>query len=453
MTARAALGLGLACALLLAAGSGVSCSSNGGGQGGGAGGALGGGGGALGGGAGTGGGAAGGGGGGTAGGAGGGGAGGGSGGGGQDAGSCGSDAGYDVASAAVPVPNGDPGAASLGYGDPSVFYAADASVGWMTYTAVAPKAELTRIAQSTDHGVSWTYLSDVNAVTQVTVSTTDTSVCGAASCSGNWVHEVSTLIEDPSDPDGSRRFKVFAHSYLTTTPAGQLHYEIGHIDLWTTANPATGPWVETKLLGWTSSSPASSTGVATVVTTDAALSPLLGSCLALTEPGALVRGGTIDLVLGCVRFVSSTSIPIELVMIRSTDHGASWQPVAKVLDVNDAAALGSSTPVGPRVNAGDLFEVAGRYYLFATPTAPVAAPINSGYRGCRLLRFADLDAGMVERCGGAPVVLDTFNGPAGLFNGACSYAEGASGAGVMGLTADTTRTPIFQLFSTGVQVP
>ncbi len=372
-----------------------------------------------------------------------------------DGGACGA---HDAAHPPSPslAVSGDPGGAPLGYGDPSLLYPAGATAGYMTYTAVGPSSAFTRFATSTDHGATWSYVGDVNAVSPLTITTNDTTVCGAASCTGVWVHEVSSLIDDATDPDAARRYKVFAHSYFIQGSAGPsanaLHYEIGSIDLFTTASLRAGAtWVETRLLGWTSSSSQSSTGLSAVVTTDPTLSPLLGACVAMTEPGALAHDGVIELALGCERYVSPTSVPIEIVLIRSSDHGAHWTPVSKLLDANDASALGASGPYGPQLNAADLFVSGGTTYLLATPNGPITnlGSATSGYRGCLSIPLSNLDAGTLVRCSGVPAASEVILGGVGLFHGACTWAEGATAAGVMGLTASQTSAPTFQLFASG----
>jgi len=278
-------------------------------------------------------------------------------------------------------------------------------------------------------------------------------VCGAASCAGSWVHEVSSIVDDPTDV--ARRYKVFAHSYFVTA-TGALHYEIGSIDLWTapTLGPAT-TFTETRLLGWTSSSSRSSTGVADVVTTDAALSPLLGKCIALTEPGAMVHDGTIELALGCIRFESASSIPIDIRLVRSTDHAATFSPVSTLLSTDDAAAIGATGPQGPRINAADLFRVGSTTFVFATPNGPVTTtgPSTDGYRGCYAFRLDDLANGHVARCGSSPAIVDEIVGTSVLFHGACTYRAGASAAGVLVLTADVSTSAPFKISATGLAVP
>jgi hypothetical protein len=350
---------------------------------------------------------------------------------------------------------GDPGADPLGFGDPSLLFPAATGVGFMTYTAVDVGAAHTRLATSTDRGATWSYVGEVNAIAPLTITTTDLGVCAATTCTGSWVHEVSSLVDDPDDPDPARRYKVFAHSYFVTG-AGVLRYEIGSIDLWTTAALAPGAtWDETRLLGWKSSSSQSSTGVSAVVTTDPTLSPLLGPCVAMTEPGALVHDGTIDLALGCEQAPSASDVFIDIRLVRSFDHAQTWVPVATLLDQADAVTLGASGGAGVQINAADLFVSGGTTYLLATPNGAVTTvgATPNGYRGCVTIPFASLDAGTLARCNGAPAVTMRLEGATGLFNGACTWAPGATAAGVMGLSADVSRTPAFQLFASGVSVP
>lgn len=378
--------------------------------------------------------------------------GGGGGGGGTDGGTCHTPAAQDIGPG-VTI-SGDPGAAPMGFADPSLLYPAGASAGYMTYTAVAPDAQATRIATSTDHGATWTYVGKVNAATTVTISTTDTSVCGASTCAGHWVHAASTIIDDPTDPDPSRRYKVFADSYFVASATHLSRYEIGSIDLWTTGSISAGAnWQETRLLGWESSSAQSSTGVAVDVTRDPVLSPLLGFCSALTEPGALVHNGEIDLVLGCINGAGGDVVPIDISMIRSTDHGRTWSPVGTVLYHNDMGGIG---PLGPQVSGGDIFDAGGATYLLASTNGSVDyfGSREPGYDGCALFKFADFTRGTLVGCGHGPQEIDRFNDRGFRYNGGCTYAPGASAAGLMGdVAAGTGSTSAFQVFATGKALP
>jgi hypothetical protein len=313
----------------------------------------------------------------------------------------------------------------------------------MSYSTVNGVVVSTRMAQSTDRGATWTYVGDVNTPSAATVTTSDTAVCDAGTCSGTTVHEVSSLVVDTGDPDSTRALKVFAHTYFTN-PA--LHYEIGDIDVYT-APAAAGPWTRTKLLGWPSSSPESTSGVAQDIATDAKLAGLAG-CTVLTEPGAIVRGASLDLALGCLRGDGT----IEVVLLRSTDHAQSFSYVSTLLTASDAAALGAPMR---RINAADLFTVGGASYLVATPDGPVnvgAATID-GYTGCLVFPFADVTAGTLARCAGAPVVLSSYERATGRFAGACTAAEGATAAGMIVPIADLTSATRFHVYDTGRPPP
>ena len=105
----------------------------------------------------------------------------------------------------------------------------------------------------------------IGAVNQARSSTRLPCANGAV-CSGNVIHEVSSLSIDAADPDRSRLMKVFAHSYIVTGGT-TLHYDWGHISLFTAPGLA-GPWAETPLLGWAGASRFSTAGVQQKLTQD-----------------------------------------------------------------------------------------------------------------------------------------------------------------------------------------
>jgi len=301
----------------------------------------------------------------------------------------------------------DPGSPA-GIFDPSLVYPSGAPSGALAYSSVTSTASIrTRIALSSDRGNSWTYVADANAPATVMVDSTDTAACPSGTCTGQLINEVSSLVIDPLDADAQRRWKLFTHRYLVLPPA-VLRYDYGHIALATAPAPE-GPWsAPQNLIGWPSTSSISSAGAATLTT-----GINLGGCVALTEPGALVRQGTIDLVVGCVSVAGGVSIRLEL--LRSTDHARSFTRVRTLLSGADVPCLGENTT---RVNAGELFVAGGQQYLIATPDVE-----GAGYRGCAVMPIDDPVSGAVRRSAlGGPVVLRTF--VASRFIGACSYAEG-----------------------------
>jgi hypothetical protein len=334
------------------------------------------------------------------------------------------------------VANDDIGTA--GFIDPSVEYPSGAAAGLMTYTTVPdPGHDEIAIAASIDAGASWNFQALVTTATPATID------CGSTTCTGTMIDESSSLVLDPTD-DSSRRLKVFAHEYLFDT---QRELLFGYIAMYTAATP-TGPWAETKLFGWTSSSSVSTTGVAYNISTDPRL-PEMHDCVIVGEPGGYVRAnGTLELVLGC-----NTATTADIRLLRSTDHGVTWTFVSKLLTPDDGVALGGAHR---EITGGDLFFAAGKLHLVATPDGDVTYPggtTGDGYRGCVVVPIADIDAGTVERCNGAPVIETAYRGQPGQFVGACTAAEGASAAGMLIPVPQFTQTLVFQVFAAELPLP
>jgi hypothetical protein len=110
----------------------------------------------------------------------------------------------------------------------------------------------------------------------------------------------------------------------------------------------------------------------------------------------------------------------------TADHGATWAYVGILLTSEDARTLGATSD---QINGGDLFCANDAYHLIATPVGIVDFPHGreDGYRGCVVVAIADLDAGRVARCDGAPVVEARYLGRPGQFVGACGASSTASG--------------------------
>jgi hypothetical protein len=335
------------------------------------------------------------------------------------------------------------GTAVLGIFDPSLVYPAAAPSGAMAYSAVnAPDDISTAIAVSSDEGQSWTSAASVNLATPLSVSVSPTSTrCPGGTCSGVLVHEVASLVDDEADPETSRRWKVFVHSYLYLASVGQA-YDLGYLGLFTAPLPA-GPWTdEGKALGWLSESTLSSAGASTLATSI----PELSDCIAFTEPGALVSdAGVIDLALGCAFAVGGVG-HLRVELLRSTDHARSFGYVARLL--GDAEEEGTPSDF----NAADLFVVQGRTYLSVSPSGPTALGFE-GYRGCAILALT-IEGNAVERDdAGAPVVCRTLDGPGQPFAGACTYAQGATAVGYLLPQLSLDGGVPFRIFSSGVQAP
>jgi hypothetical protein len=334
--------------------------------------------------------------------------------------------------------------------DPSILYPAGATAGLMVYSSISGKVVHTRLAASNDSGATWAYLSDVNTAAPARITTTDMAVCGAATCDGTWVYETPSVVIDIDEPE--RLLKVFVHRYFLSAMQG-LRYDIGGISMFSAKAPM-GPWTESKVIGWNSSSPSSSIGATQNASTDPMLSGV-ADCFLLTEPGALIAPITatpsaLHLAVGCVRIITKENTPIEIRLLRSLDHGASWRYVSTLLNAADAATFGA---VKRQFNAPNLYAKNGKLYLFASPDGPIAignaGASFGGYRGCLGFAVDDLETGTLKRCEGKPTVSASLPGIDKRFLGACTYAEGATKLGVLAGDLEPLGAPQFRIMTTG----
>ncbi len=369
-----------------------------------------------------------------------------------DGGRCepGRTASFDVDGGKRLVIVGEPGGAGLGLADTSLWYPADAGVGYLAYSAAAQlpggyNLVRTRLAVSDDHGVTWTWATEVNAVTAVSFQTTDLTTCDAGTCSGYVVHEVPALIDDAADPDPARRYKLFTHSYVET--ANRHNYNVGYIGLWAAADPR-GPWsTERRVLEWSSTSSFSSPDSGFNIR----LAPALTRCVALSEPGALVWRGSIYLTTSCVT-VEPDGTHQRIVLFRSDTHASTFQFVGTLLDGADARCLGSDKP---EVSGSSLTMAGGRPFLLASPQGTVAIPAGKeAYLGCAAIEIADLaTATLVRDAQGAVVpsvrVLSSDRRPLGP----CTFAEGASASGFLGQSFYFDGPPLIRLVSMPASLP
>lgn len=349
---------------------------------------------------------------------------------------CPSPTAVSVATASEITVEGDVGS-TLGIFDPSVVYPQGATAGAMAYSAVPTQETIrTRIAVSADHGGTWTYVAEPNTPQPAMIPSSDAAECPGGACSGNLISETASLIYDADDPDVSQRWKLFAHRYLVG-PGVALHYRIGNLALQTASQPQ-GPWTAPRpLIGWTSPSAYSSAGVALNASTINALS----DCIVLSEPSALWLPGSIQLAVGCVA-IASGAPTIRIELLRSVDHGASWQYVSRLLTPADASCL---TP-GASLNGADLFTSGGTAYVAATPSDP------AGYHGCLVYPLDDIIAGHVARdASGEAIVTRSIVTEPAMFSGACTFAE--EGGGFAFDVGDFQQPRPFRMFRTGIAAP
>ena len=308
--------------------------------------------------------------------------------------------------------------------DPSVLLQPARQPPLLSYSAVAATDDIsTHIAAWDAAAAGWARVGAVNAP-----QLNATLPCaGGAPCVGSLIHEVSTLVAAPSGG-----LRCFAHSYVVTG-GDTLHYDWGHISLWSAVS-AAGPWSGGPLLGWAGASPLSTSGVAQVLTDE----PALRDCLIFTEPGAAADPADASrtlLALGCVAAGAPAST-IRIVLLASTDAAArQWAYLGVLVDgAADAARLGYAVP---QLNAADLFAAppgapgGPGLLLSVSPTAQIF-PALAGYAGCLVLQLdagggGGGGAGVRRNASGAPIVLRQIAPAEPAFAGACTAAPGAPG--------------------------
>ena len=113
------------------------------------------------------------------------------------------------------------------------------------------------------------------------------------------------------------------------------------------------------------------------------MNPNLADAVAYSEPGTIVRAGTIYLSLTLLK----PSGPERIVLLASKDHAATWRFVSTLVSRKDAQALGYSVLDGSSLAADR-----GKVFLLASPG-------TSGlvHDGTVALEFTSLAKGRLKR--------------------------------------------------------
>jgi hypothetical protein len=335
---------------------------------------------------------------------------------------------------------GDPGS-PLGIYDPSLAEAPAGDVA-LAYSSTAANDVHTRIAVTHDHGATFAFASEPNVAQAITVTNPDGRVCGKTTCDGVFWHEVPSLAYDPTDPDPSRAYKLFVHTYVSLKGGADLRREWGYIGEQTAPAPS-GPWsAETKLLGWVSDATISTDGIVENLT---ALNEL-ADCVAFTEPGAVVSPLGLDLALTCLSN-DGDRLGMRVLLLRSKDHGQTFSLVTTLFDSNDSRCLGSPLSM---VNGANPFFRGGDEYVAATPIG-TKAPSGSDYLGCVVVPIARIDTGALAReANGAPRVVRILTPDDGRFAGPCAYSDDT---GYLFGMFSAAESPAFRIVGTKIAAP
>jgi hypothetical protein len=256
---------------------------------------------------------------------------------------------------------------------------------------------------------------------------------------GTWVHEVSTLVLDPSAPAGER-WKLFWHRYMVVDDddpdTDDRLFQHGWIAMRTSPDPSAGFSAERKLMvGSLYSGDSDAWGGPPEIRLNEVF-PELADCVIFTEPGTLGAEDGIYLALNCFQLPPATDG--NRIVLLKLDAGG-WHLAGTLLSAGDAAAFGHD-----RFNAAELYASSGRVFLLATPSA------GDGYAGCMLFEILDPGAAEVARdADDVPVLLMTVSGTEGSFNGACGYDALSLCSGIVrGEVFPDDPPAVFRLFKT-----
>ncbi|HSN92484.1 MAG TPA: sialidase family protein [Anaeromyxobacteraceae bacterium] len=347
------------------------------------------------------------------------------------------------------------GGGAHGIFDPSV--ARDPGTGrlWMSYSAVDPVAGVPpgapwgvglRLAWSDDRGATWQdagvpvspFLEPALAVDLPATSPEADVPAGTAVTVQSETSTIAFDADDPAEP-----WKLLWHQVLW---AGGAPYFVSYswIALKSAATPeGLAAAVPVALFGGYGLQP--TLGVPAIALD--ALDPDLAGCV-LAEPGLLATAGAIHLTLDCHRLGPPPTSRVFLLACATpcawTDAG-SWRYVGRLLEPSDAQAL---DPGYSGFSGTALLERGGSAYLLATPVAAA----GGRYDGCRVYRFADLGAGVLERSAGRLVTVARVRGIPGTHHGACAH-HAELGTGILLSQLAGLSPPDFRVEASGIDVP
>lgn len=304
---------------------------------------------------------------------------------------------------------------------------------WMAYSSVNYYQQLgnrvqdvsTSLAYSDNNGSTFTYLQTIGAATSATVTPgSGVNPCGNITCTGRWVYEVPFLVDDKTDPDSSKRFKLFAHKYFLY-PAGTTStiYTLGAIVMWTSPSPESSWSSERVVLGWNGTPQE-------LATTNKinSLNAALNECLTLSEGTATSYQDNLDFVFAC-----SNGITQKIVMLRSSDHASTFKYVSTPLTATDAASFNALYFSAPTLIPAET----SAPVLIATPVINRSVSIGGSpfsgdfYSGCVAFPFADEATGKLFRNGTTPLSIWKIGYQANHLNGACAWDRGAGVSGIL----------------------
>lgn len=334
--------------------------------------------------------------------------------------------------------------------DPSLEYTPDGKTGWLAYSSitgdfkpVGPYVH-THLARSDDHGKTWHF---VKAVCQSIDGTLQRPE--GDPLPGVWRYEVPSLCCDPTDR--GREWKLFVHKYFWNAKKDRMP-DYGWIVLRTASDPS-GPWSEevpmfgagkVVLFGLIEAGTFPREPYHQTKVDLNQLDPSLSDAVAYSEPGTIVRDGTIYLSLTLLK----PSGPDRIVLLASKDHAKTWCFVSSLVGKKDAEALGYSYLDGSSLAADR-----GKVFLLAAPGSrrpmldgTVALEFESLGKG-RLKRNADGSLCVAAYFAPQPSILSEHGA------GQSDYDEHNTEGGLLMPQINVRAYPeVFQIYQTGRRI-
>jgi hypothetical protein len=314
----------------------------------------------------------------------------------------------------------------------------DDGVGWMAYSRVqVPQFVETRLAKSTDHGRTWTYVSTV------TPSRAGTFRLNGKLLRGVWRYETPTLVYDRTDRP-ARRWKLFAHRAFVEPPydkalkkalLGESWIEYRH------ARSPKGPWsLPVRILGTHKGNP---------LTNLNALHPDLKDVKFYSELGSITHKGVLYLSLDASTTASGLGEwrKRKVILISSRNHGKSWKYVGTLTNYSDASDLGYFTLTGT-----SLVREGRRIFLLATPAGAKGWFKKKGHDGLLVFEFKDISRADLKRDREGKLIVGKRWKPTLHSGGLSDYDEKNYNGGIIFCQIDLQKkrknSEVFKVFNT-----
>ena len=308
----------------------------------------------------------------------------------------------------------------------------DEGVGWLAYSRVQiPKFIDTKIAKSTDRGRTWKF------VTSVGESKEDLIMARGKKTEGVWRDETPCLLFDPTDRK-SRRWKLFTNRYFAAKPFKTKDRLMGDgtIDVKYASSPE-GPWSKPECVVRNRSDCKFQLNKA---------SPELANIRMITEPGAIIHNGVTYLAMDAG--TNETGLGdwknYRVILLASSDHGASWRYVGTLLDHSDSSRFGYLVFTGV-----SLVRANGKLYVLATPSGGVKKK-NKAHDGTMVIEVTDISRAKVKRDKSGKPVIERHAVTDGGSGGLADYDEKNTGGGMMYSRLSLLGFPrVFRIYQTG----